>query len=134
MFAGFDGNVLLDGVALAALTTYIISLLKPFIEMLPFARPYASTHDATLRVLNVVLNGVAVVGLQYQAGHFDPNNWLAYAVVALGQAIGSQGLYAVVTSTSSAAKAQKDATLLAQPAAQPIGQPRLRAVSHKVRW
>ena len=120
MPGGFNSNVLFDGAALAAVTTYVISLIKPFLEKLPFLRPDSSVHDAAIRILNLVVNALTVVALNYQAGTFNPNNWLAYLMVAVGQAIGSQGLYSAISSTSGAAQTVKAAPPIAQPTGQNV--------------
>jgi hypothetical protein len=116
MLDGFNSNSLFGSATGAGFTTFLLSLLKPFIEKIPGLSPDSSLHDATIRVLNVAVNALTVVALNYQAGTFNWGNWLTYLTVAVAQAIGSQGLYSAIASTSGAAQAVK-----ASPA--PVPQP-----------
>jgi hypothetical protein len=115
MPGGFGSNILFDGAALASVTTFIISLIKPFIEKIPGLRPDSSTHDAGIRIFNVLINALTAVALNHQAGAFHLGNWLSYPIVALGQAVGSQGLYSAIALTSGVTTSLKSAPPIAQP-------------------
>lgn len=123
----FPGNGLLDGAALAAVTSFLLSLFKPFVEKMPLARLDSSTHDATLRLLSLIFNAIAVLGLAGAAGQLAVSNWLTFVVAAIGQTIGSQGIYFMLTrgggsvNSGSTAKATVGAPIIAMP-------PSLRAI------
>jgi hypothetical protein len=93
----------------AGFTSLFLSLIKPYYELIPGFRDGSPLHDPTLRMLNVLVNALTVMAVNYQSGTFSWNNWLNYLVVAISQAVGSQGLYFFLTATSGAAKATKAA-------------------------
>ncbi len=95
----FPGVPLLDATALAGLSMFFVSVFKPFVEKVPFARVDASTHDATIRLLNLLVNAGLVLGLAATASTLSLSNWPTYLVTAVGQAIGSQALYSAATSS-----------------------------------
>jgi hypothetical protein len=66
VFSGNVADILFQGGTSAAVTTYLISLLRPFCELL--VKDGAPLHDPSLRALNVILNAIAVAALQYQGG------------------------------------------------------------------
>lgn len=91
--------------ALAAIVTTLIGIFRPFIELLPFARPTASTHDATLRLLNLALNVGLVIAAAAASGGLNGSAWLALGIQALAQASGSHIIFHSVTASASAASA-----------------------------
>ncbi len=94
-------NTLSNAAALTALVTFVTSLLKPLVELLPFARPDAPLHDWTLRVLNVLLNLAAVFILASLNHQSISDNLLQLLVQAFGQAAGAQLLYSTTTRVGS---------------------------------
>lgn len=96
-FALPSGSILFDAVALAAIATFLLSLLKPFVELLPFARTTSPTHDATLRLLNVLLNIALALLAACAAGQLTATTWLPLILQGLAQAAGAQTLYHTTT-------------------------------------
>jgi hypothetical protein len=97
---------ILAPVALAAIVTMLVNILKPFVELLPFASPDAAdqrTHDAALQALNLLLNVCVVVLATAAVGGLHAQNALALALQAVAQAAGSHVMYQV--SSGSAAPA-----------------------------
>jgi hypothetical protein len=92
-----SGSILYDAVALAAIATFLLSLLKPFVELLPFARTTSPTHDATLRLLNVLLNIALALLAALAAGQLTATTWLPLILQGLAQAAGAQTLYHTAT-------------------------------------
>jgi hypothetical protein len=108
-------STVFDATAIAALVTFLVSTLKPFVETLPFARPSSATHDATLRLLNVLLNVGLVLVTTANAGTLSSTNWLAYALQALAQAAGSQLLYHTTTRSGGSIGGTPSAAVLIAP-------------------
>jgi hypothetical protein len=98
-----------------------MSPVKPFLEQVPGVRPDSSTHDATIRTLNVVVNALTITALNYQAGTFNLSNWLGCLIVPVDQVTGSQAPHSAISSTSGAAKALKEAPPIVQPVRQEPG-------------
>lgn len=96
-FGTLNGGILFDAVALAAIATFLLSLIKPFIELLPFARTTSPTHDATLRLLNVLLNIALALLAALAAGQLSATSWLPLILQGLAQAAGAQTLYHTAT-------------------------------------
>ncbi len=96
-FALPSGGILFDAVALAAIATFLLSLIKPFVELLPFARTTSPTHDATLRLLNVLLNIALALLAARAAGQLTATIWLPLILQGLAQAAGAQTLYHTAT-------------------------------------
>lgn len=96
-FALPSGSILFDAVALAAIATFLLSLIKPFVELLPFVRTTSPTHDATLRLLNVLLNIALALLAAYAAGQLTATTWLPLILQGLAQAAGAQTLYHTTT-------------------------------------
>ncbi len=96
-FALPSGGILFDAVALAAIATFLLSLIKPFVELLPFARTTSPTHDATLRLLNVLLNIALALLAALAANQLTPTTWLPLILQGLAQAAGAQTLYHTAT-------------------------------------
>lgn len=87
---------LFQSFALAGVVTLLVNLIAPFLEQYaPFANPQASTHDATLRVLNLALNIGLALGIAALIGQANTGPE-ALAAIGLGvaQATGSHLLYA----------------------------------------
>ncbi|MGZ3676049.1 MAG: hypothetical protein ACXVCO_17230, partial [Ktedonobacterales bacterium] len=96
-FGTLNGGILFDAVALAAIATFLLSLIKPFVELLPFARTTSPTHDATLRLLNVLLNIALALLAALAAGQLTATTWLPLILQGLAQAAGAQTLYHTTT-------------------------------------
>lgn len=92
-----SGGILFDAVALAAIATFLLSLIKPFVELLPFARTTCATHDATLRLLNVLLNIALALLAALAAGQLTTTTCLPLLLQGLAQAAGAQTLYHTIT-------------------------------------
>lgn len=85
---------ILDQTALAALVMVALSLLKPLVELVPFARPSAPLHNYILQgllfalnILALVLNGIAANTLHPAAGQnaVTVGLWIVYqAAIASG--------------------------------------------------
>lgn len=112
-------DTLAQATAIAAIVTMLIGILRPFIEQLPFARPAASTHDATLRLLNLLLNVGGVLAVASVNGNLAGSAWLALAIQALAQASGSHILFHSVTSSAGSAASSAPAAPAATPAPAP---------------
>lgn len=87
---------LFQSFALAGVVTLLVNLIAPFLERYaPFANPQASTHDATLRALNLALNVGLALGIAALMGQANTGPE-ALAAIGLGvaQATGSHLLYA----------------------------------------
>jgi hypothetical protein len=94
-------NALAQSAAIAAIVTMLIGYVRPFIEQLPFARPSAPTHDATLRLLNLLLNLAGVLALAATApGGVQPTDWLPLGIQTLAMAAGSHIIFHTVTSSA----------------------------------
>lgn len=87
-----DG-VLVQAAALTAVVTFLVSSFKPFVEQVPFARPGAATHDATIQLLNAVLNIGLVLAIAAASGDLTAQSALPLALQALGQMAGAELLY-----------------------------------------
>lgn len=96
-FALPSGGILFDAVALTAVATFLLSLIKPFVETLPFARTTSPTHDATLRLLNVLLNIALAMLAALVAGQLTGATWLPLILQGLAQAAGAHTLYQTTT-------------------------------------
>jgi hypothetical protein len=96
-FGTLNGGILFDAVALAAIATFLLSLIKPFVELLPFARTTSPTHDATLRLLNVTLNIALALLAALAVGQLTATTWLPLLLQGLAQAAGAQTLYHTAT-------------------------------------
>lgn len=94
-------STLIDATALTAIDSFLLSLLKPFVELLPFAHPDAPTHDSTLRLLNVVINLLVVAGVAASQGRLTAANALPLVLQALAQSAGGQVFYTTVTRSGS---------------------------------
>ena len=99
--------------AAIGLVTGVVGFLKPFVEVLPFARPGSALHDPTLRALNVALNLAVVLAMAATFGSLSLADWLNYLLLASGQAVGSHVLFSVTNNTAAAAPASSAAPALA---------------------
>ena len=90
-------GAVIDATAMAAVVTFLVSVLKPFVEELPFARVGSTTHDASLQLLNVLLNAGLVVLVAAAAGSLSLPTVLPLVLQALAQAAGAQVLYTTTT-------------------------------------
>ena len=94
-------DILNSGFAVA-LVTALLGLVKPMLESLggPFAKSNTASHDATFRILNVVLQLAVILGLAASNGDLDlVRLWPVYLATALAQGLGSHALYRVTRST-----------------------------------
>jgi hypothetical protein len=96
------------------LVTLITNGLKPFIEQLPFAHPTSPTHDSTIRVVNFLLNLVAIIGFAWSGDLLDWRQLPAYGVAALVLTGGGHLVYKGI--------AWSPASGIATPAGDPIAQ------------
>ena len=90
-------NALIDGTAFAAVTTYLVSCVKPFLEAyVPFAADGSRTHDATIRLVALVVNQALVLlaaGATAHLGGPAGANPAQLLLQALAQTAGAHILY-----------------------------------------
>lgn len=97
----FPTTSVLDYGSVLAVIVPLMSLLKPLIEALPFARPGAPAHDNTIRVVTVLLAFAAICGMAYTSHTFDPQQLALYVGEALSIAVVGHASYRVVTRSGS---------------------------------
>ena len=90
-------GAVIDATAMAAVVTFLVSVLKPFLEELPFAAVGSKTHDASVQLLNILLNVGLVVLVSAATGGLSLAAVLPLALQALAQAAGAQVLYTTTT-------------------------------------
>lgn len=108
--SGAEASILTQSAAIAAVVTFLIGILRPFIEQLPFARPSAPLHDATLRLLNLAFNLAGVFGLTAAAGALTITDWFPLLIQAIAMASGSHLLFHGVTSSAGASGSARGVT------------------------
>jgi len=90
-------GAVIDATAMAAIVTFLVSVLKPFLELVPFAAVGSKTHDARVQLLNVLLNVGLVCGVAAATGGLTAVAVLPLALQALAQSAGAQVLYTTTT-------------------------------------
>jgi hypothetical protein len=109
---------LFQSFATLGVVTFLVNIIAPYLERYaPFAAPSSSTHDATLRAVNLALN----IGLAFGAAALLNQLTSGQAILAvigygIAQATGSHLLY---TSGNRPAPASAPVTPAPAPAASP---------------
>jgi len=119
---------LLQSFSVLGIVTFLVNIIAPFLERYaPFAKPGSSTHDATLRLLNLVLNiGLALGAAVYMGQLGSGQAALAAIGFGIAQATGSHVLYssgnrkAPAPANMSAAPAPEAASPSSAPARAPL--------------
>jgi hypothetical protein len=87
---------LLDAAGWTAVSTYLVSIAKPFLETyIPFARDGGPTHDAAIRALSLLINLVLVVMQSIGTGTLHATSPAVLVIQALAQTGGAHVLYSV---------------------------------------
>ena len=111
------GGVLVDATALLTVTAILVSLLKPFVEQLPWAHVGSSMHDATIQLLNLLINVGLVLAVAAANGGLTWHAALALALQALGQFGGAHVLYTVLTRSGGSINDQQQSAAAVVPLA-----------------
>jgi hypothetical protein len=88
---------IVDAATTAAIITWVVSVAKPFVEQLPFARVGAPTHDATLQLGQLAANLLTVFALAAVGGTLTGQNVVPLLVQGFAQAAGAEVLYKTLT-------------------------------------
>lgn len=87
---------LLDAAGWTAVSTYLVSIAKPFLETyVPFAKDGGATHDAAIRALSLLINLVLVVLSAIGTGTLTSTSPAVLVIQALAQTGGAHVLYSV---------------------------------------
>lgn len=104
-----------NGAATAAIIAWIVSVAKPFVEQLPFARTDSPTHDATLQLGQLAVNLLTVFALAMLGGTFTSADVLPLIVQGFAQAAGAEVLYKTVTRSGGSVRSITTPTAAPQP-------------------
>lgn len=74
-----------DMVTVALLTTPLLSYLKPYISLLPVAKPDAPTRNVVLTGMGILLNFLLLVGMLSAQNALDWRYWYVIVAAAFGQ-------------------------------------------------
>lgn len=81
-----DIRIIQDMVTVALLATPLMSyFIKPYLSLLPIAKPDAPTRNVVITSVGVLLNLALLVGILYAQGALDWHFWYAILAAALGQ-------------------------------------------------
>jgi len=118
---------LFQSLSLAGVVTLLVNIIAPFLERTSFAAPTSSTHDATLRALNLALNvGLALGSAALLSQLGSGQDVLAVVGFGIAQATGSHLLYTSgkrpdpASASPASAAAPFDITSLVAPTAQAV--------------
>lgn len=90
-------STLIDGATIAAIITWLVSVVKPFVEQLPFAKVDSPTHDATLQLGQLAVNLLTVFALAVVGGTLTAGSIVPLLVQGFAQAAGAEVLYKTLT-------------------------------------
>ncbi len=110
---------LFQSLSLVGLVTFLVNIIAPFLEKYtPFANPQASTHDATLRALNLLLNVGLALGIAALMGQLTTGPATLAAIgLGIAQATGSHLLYTSGNRASTASATVSVSPTVAGPSA-----------------